>query len=622
MELDQLCMGCMQDRGDLEVCSNCGFDERKPMPIVALPLRTELIQQYLVGRVLGSPGGFGVTYLGLDLNLKTPVAIKEYKPRGLVERAPDRLTIVPQSPEDEGQFQVGLQQFLDEARLVADLAQFNHPNIVRVRNFFKANGTGYMVMDYYRGTDLAGVAKQGGGRLQAKTARWVMMPILDGLRVVHEHGILHRDIKPQNIYITDRKQPVLLDFGAARDVSNGQSRGLTAIRTPGYAPYEQEIGGRQGAWTDIYACAATLYFLLSGKVPPAASERRVHDEIVPLDYLVDNVPSGMSDAIMRGLAVEPDQRPQTVQAFQELLMRDGELTTSTATIPPTVASIVVTCPTCNVTNSVPAGRPLTDTKCANCTQPLSVSVTTAAPVTSATTQQVSVDPTLVSMGNRKGQSIAIGALTLVLLLGGGLWAKQSYDKSLAEEQSKRLAMEQELKRKAEEAEKAAQEAKRVAEAHAQKLKEEEERRKDEETRRLAEEKTKQEAEARRLAEENERLRNSLQATSRPRVVTAPDPVDPELAEIERERKRALAKARAARAAEEADEAARRSEERAERRRREAEYSNRTPQPQVPTANTALPTQQQQQQQTDPTGGLGTITDIACKFWGKCDSRFK
>lgn len=606
MELDRLCMGCMEDRGDLQVCSHCGFDERKPVSVVALPLHTELNQQYLIGRVLGSPGGFGVTYLGWDINLKAPVAIKEYKPRGLVERAPDRLTVVPQSPEDEEPFRVGLKQFLDEARLLAQLAQLNQPNIVRVRALFEANGTGYMVMDYYRGMDLSEVLKQN-GKLQPKTARWVMMPILDGLRAVHEHGVLHRDIKPQNIYITERKQPVLLDFGAARVVLNGQSRGLTAVRTPGYAPYEQEIGGKQGPWTDIYACGATLYFLLSGKVPPPALERRGRDELVPLDHLVASIPSGMSDAIMQALAVEPEQRPQDVQTFQALLMRDGEIMTSTATLPPTIASIVTTCPHCNVTNSVPAGRSLAEATCAHCSAPLTASVTAPASV-NASTQQVTAYPAFFALMTRKGQSIAVATAALLLLLGGGIWAKQSYDKSFAEEQSKRIAVEQELKQKALEAEKKAEEATRLVAEQERKQKEETEKKLQVQIEQLAAAQQKLEAEKQEAVERQQREATAV----RPRMATSSDPVDPEVAEMERERRRAIARDRAEKAAEDAQLA----RERREERRREREEARRKAEA-TPTTPAALPNKQ-----GEGTGALDSITDIACKFWGNCDARFR
>lgn len=599
MELDRLCMGCMEGRGDRHICLRCGYDEGRITSVVALPPRTELNQQYLVGRVLGSPGGFGITYLAWDISLATPVAIKEYKPRGLVERAPDRLTVLPQSQEDEALFHTGLKQFLDEARLLAQLAQLNHPNIVRVRTFFEANGTGYMVMDYYRGMDLAELTKQN-GKLQAKTARWVMMPILDGLHEVHARGILHRDIKPQNIYITERKQPVLLDFGAARVVLNAQSRGLTAVRTPGYAPYEQEVGGKQGPWTDIYACGATLYFLLSGKVPPSAFDRKSRDELVPLEHLVSTIPPGLSEAIMRALAIEPEQRPQDVRTFQMLLMRDGEITASTATLPPTVASIIVTCPNCNVTNSVPAGRSLVDTTCAHCAAPLSVSVTTSAPVNTST-QPVTLYPPFFSLMTRKGQSIAAVAAALLLVLGGGIWAKQSYDKSFAEEQSKRMASEE----KAREAEKKVEEAKRLVAEQERKQKEDADKKLQAQIEQLAAAQQKFEAEKREAAERQQR--EAVATRIKPETS-----VDPEVVEIERERRRATARARA----EEAAEAAELARERREERARSAKLQKDKEEKEEKERKEKLSTD------SDPFGVIKSATDVWCKLRGTCDGRFR
>jgi serine/threonine protein kinase len=239
MDLDRLCIGCMGEKGETQICSLCGYDENQKISPLALTPRTILNQQYLIGRVLGAPGGFGVTYLAWDISLATPVAIKEYMPRALVARDPNRSTVLPHSQGDEELFRYGLEQFLDEARL---LAQFDHLNIVRVRSFFEANATGYLVMDYYRGMNLAEYVKQN-NKLLAKPALWVMMPILDGLREVHERGVLHRDIKPQNIYIiAERRRSILLDFGAARAAMQGRSQGLTAVLTEGFAPYENTIG--------------------------------------------------------------------------------------------------------------------------------------------------------------------------------------------------------------------------------------------------------------------------------------------------------------------------------------------------------------------------------------------
>ena len=256
MSYENMCMGCMKEKGVASVCPQCGYDESVPPGPLALPVRTILNRQFVVGRVLGKPGGFGVTYLGWDVTLETRVAVKEFLPRELAARSTDRVSVIPYSREEGESFRFGLKQFLQEART---LARFDHANVVRVRTFFEENDTAYLVMDYYEGTSLNRYLEQKGGRIPEKLALNIMMPILDGLREVHEKGFLHRDIKPHNIYLTQRARPILLDFGAARFAMGERSRSLSVLLTPGYAPYEQyHKKGRQGLWTDIYACGATL----------------------------------------------------------------------------------------------------------------------------------------------------------------------------------------------------------------------------------------------------------------------------------------------------------------------------------------------------------------------------
>jgi serine/threonine protein kinase len=241
---DMICPGCFVNKGDVAVCPYCGYDESERRTPLVLPYRTVLNGQFVVGKVLGKPGGFGITYLGWDINLETLVAVKEYLPRDYAGRDADHASVMAHSHEDASLFRFGLEQFLQEART---LARFDHPNVVRTRSFFEQHGTAYLVMDYLQGVNLAEYLLARGGRLTEQQASEIMMPIIDGLQEVHAKGFLHRDIKPQNIYVTSNGRPILLDFGAARQAMGERSRSLSVVLTPGFSPYEQyHRRGEQG----------------------------------------------------------------------------------------------------------------------------------------------------------------------------------------------------------------------------------------------------------------------------------------------------------------------------------------------------------------------------------------
>ncbi|WPL17893.1 Serine/threonine-protein kinase StkP [Thiorhodovibrio winogradskyi] len=321
MDPTTLCPGCFALIGKANPCPHCGFDKNAPRPVQALPVRTLLNQQFLVGRVLGKPGGFGITYLAWDQLLEARVAIKEYLPRELAVRAQDSRTLHPHSQDEIDLFRYGLEQFMAEART---LAKLDHPNLVRVRQFFEANGTAYLVMDYYRGCSLAEhLERQPDSRMREPDALALMQPILDGLRAVHAKGFLHRDIKPQNIYLAQTDsggvRPILLDFGAARQAMGERSRSLSVVISPGYAPFEQyHRKGQQGPATDIYGAAAVLYRMLTGVVPPEATERMAGDDLRPAaDF---GVSAPVSAALEQALAMSVEARPGTVAGFQEVLM--------------------------------------------------------------------------------------------------------------------------------------------------------------------------------------------------------------------------------------------------------------------------------------------------------------
>lgn len=313
------CLGCMEDKSGAQVCPHCGFDEaaEHTQPLSLAPGEV-LNQQYIVGRMLGH-GGFGITYLAWDKRLNTRVAIKEYMPRDQVTRARDGRSVAAFQGEATEQFAYGLKKFLDEAR---NLARFgDHPGIVSVLGYFEAHGTAYMVMQYVDGMDLKAYLSQVGGRLPPQAALGIIAPVLDALRTVHDAGLLHRDMSPDNVYVTRDSRIMILDFGAARDALGSHSRSLAMIHKEGFSPEEQyRVSGDQGPWTDIYAVAATLYCMLTGKAPPDAMERLAADSLEPPTRLGVALAPHQEAALMRALAVRAPDRYQDIRSFQTALL--------------------------------------------------------------------------------------------------------------------------------------------------------------------------------------------------------------------------------------------------------------------------------------------------------------
>ncbi len=282
---------------------------------VALPVGYAL-HEYTIEAVLGC-GGFGITYLARDNNLQCQVAIKEYLPNDLAVRTEGQ-TVCARTESDTHGYRVGLDRFLAESRV---LASFRHPNIVRVMRFFEANNTAYMVMDYEKGEPLREWIRQ---RVTVDEAQLLKMilPLLDGLEVVHRAGVLHRDIKPANIYVREEDGSlVLLDFGAARYASTGDSRSLTSIVTPGYAPFEQyHTHGAQGPWSDLYAFGGVLYWLVTGDKPLEAPSR-VRSDTMP--RASERAKGRYSERLLGAIdwALTPDEadRPMSVSQFRAVL---------------------------------------------------------------------------------------------------------------------------------------------------------------------------------------------------------------------------------------------------------------------------------------------------------------
>lgn len=319
MELDNLCMGCMEEKGVSQTCPHCGFKEGTiPESALHLPPGTVLYDKYILGRVLGH-GGFGITYLAWDMSLNIKLAIKEYMPQQLVYRSNDEKNISLFKTSLSADFNYGLSKFLDEARTLARFHE--HPNIVTVRDYFEANETAYLVMNYHQGITLREYLQARGDRIDTEKAINIFMPVLDALSEVHKIGILHRDISPDNLIIDARGGIVLIDFGAARQAVGEKSRSLSVILKAGYSPVEQyQSKGKQGPWTDIYAAAATFYHVVTGQMPPESLDRLQEDTLKLPSTLKTDISEYQENALLKALAVRAEDRFQSVEEFQSALV--------------------------------------------------------------------------------------------------------------------------------------------------------------------------------------------------------------------------------------------------------------------------------------------------------------
>ncbi len=319
------CYKCMRllEEG-ITVCPHCGHDNTVHENVSStIPEGMILNGRYLVGKVIGH-GGFGITYIGVDIMLKVVrVAIKEYFPVGMCVRNPDTIRVTAITEKTQQDFQKGCEEFHDEA---VRLAQIDSPNIVRVRDYFLENGTAYIVMDYVGGKTVTEAAAENGGKIPWQRTLDLFKPIILELDRLHQNRLIHRDIKPDNLKIdvdkNGKEHLILLDFGAARSfISPEQTKTYTAMFTPGYAPLEQySTKSRQGPFTDVYALCASMYAVLTGTVPTAATDRADGEAELPsITSISGEVPEQVEKAILHGLAVRKNDRTQTMRELYEEL---------------------------------------------------------------------------------------------------------------------------------------------------------------------------------------------------------------------------------------------------------------------------------------------------------------
>lgn len=308
------CMGCMNDYDDeFEVCPHCGYifgsDSNESYH---LQPSTILNNRYIVGKVLGF-GGFGVTYLGWDVKLEQKVAIKEYFPNEFCTRVHGEENLSIYSGSKREQFESGMNKFLSESKCLSKLIDVE--GIVKIQDCFEKNNTAYIVMEYLEGQTLKELLEEK-KKLDVEEAISVIKPILQALDIVHKEGIIHRDIAPDNIFITKEGQIKVIDFGASRFATTKHSKSLSVILKPGYSPEEQyRSGGEQGPWTDVYAVAATFYKMITGVTPEDSMERIAQDKLKEPSKLGVKLANSTENSIMNALNVKIEGRTKSAADF-------------------------------------------------------------------------------------------------------------------------------------------------------------------------------------------------------------------------------------------------------------------------------------------------------------------
>ena len=319
MEVNR-CPHCMEELGEINgnFCPFCGFNAaQNPQPPEALPRESILHGKYLIGDVLGR-GGFGITYIGFDLSLESKVAIKEYYPSGSAMRREGESALYWNSTcASQTNRRGAYDDFLKEARKMARVDSI--PSIVRVRETFLENETAYIVMDYVEGETLKTRLKRD-GVLTYSACYAMLRPMMEDLQKVHQLGIIHRDISPDNIMIQKDGSVKLLDLGAAKDLSK-KSDGLSQLVTKnGFSPAEQYMdSGKIGPWTDVYALCATIYYACYGKLVPQALERLDQDTLTFDLPAKEAIPQNVIETLKKGLAIRAAERIQSVEELMQQL---------------------------------------------------------------------------------------------------------------------------------------------------------------------------------------------------------------------------------------------------------------------------------------------------------------
>ncbi|MBE5894575.1 MAG: serine/threonine protein kinase [Lachnospiraceae bacterium] len=310
-EVGKICLRCMKTSDDVGICPFCGREKSGQLTwSKALAPGTVLNNKILIGNILGK-GGYGITYIGYDMLLEYRVAIKEFFPDEMVDRAEDGKTVLVLDEVNGEEYQKETTAYLREARVLAEYSKF--PGIVAIKDLFYENNTGYLIMEFLENGTLRKYIDAHGGWLGVEESLELMEPVISILGRLHQSGLIHRDISPDNIMMDEDGSIKLIDFGGSKKV--GLNNQQVFLGKWGFAPLEQMLSkiSEQGPWTDIYGICATLYCMMTGDVPPASYERSEKDELIDIAQYTISIDKKVAAAIMKGLSMEPADRQQSIE---------------------------------------------------------------------------------------------------------------------------------------------------------------------------------------------------------------------------------------------------------------------------------------------------------------------
>lgn len=316
-EIGKICLRCMKISDEPEICPYCGKEKKGKLTwSKALAPGTILNNKILIGNILGK-GGYGITYIGYDMLLEYPVAVKEFFPDEMVDRSEDEKTVLVLDEVNDDEYQKETTAYLREARVLAEFSKF--PGIVSIKDLFYENNTGYLIMEYLDNGNLRKYIDDHGGWLGVKETLDLMEPVINILGKLHKTGLIHRDISPDNIMMDSDGSVKLIDFGGSKKL--GISNQQVFLGKWGFAPLEQMLSkiSEQGTWTDIYGICATLYCMMTGDVPQCSYERNESDELVDISKYTIDISEDIAKAIMKGLSMDAKDRQQTIDELYKSL---------------------------------------------------------------------------------------------------------------------------------------------------------------------------------------------------------------------------------------------------------------------------------------------------------------